>query len=336
MTSRPSWLVTHPIQRAAEQLKDYAANVLTLRRIAGWLVSRPRRGTTVAERLGYDPKARLLIINADDFGLCHEQNLATIEGLQSGALTSASVMVPCAGFGEVCEYAQCTPNADLGIHLTLTSEWDRRRWKPVLDKEKVRSLCDADGHFWRSRAELFSFCRPQEAEAELRGQIECALAAGVDVTHLDSHMFILHSQQKNLQELYLRLANDYSLPLRTAPRTVMHWYGFGGVTEEADRLGILHPDNFAVLSRVRPSNAADFWANLMEMLPPGLTEICCHPGYSQGDLACFAEDAPQREADLLFFTSERARRLVEARGIRLVGYRLLRDAMRLAGVNCVG
>ena len=328
MNSRPSWLAAHPMQRVAEELRDYAANVLTLRRIAGWLVSRPRRGATVAERLGYDAKARLLIVNADDLGLCREQNLATIEGLQTGALTSASVMVPCAGFGEVCEYARRTPKADLGIHLTLTSEWDRQRWAPVLDKEKVRSLSDADGHFWRSRAELFSFCRPQEAEAELRGQIECALAAGVDVTHLDSHMFILHSRQKNLQEVYLRLADDYSLPLRTAPRTVMHWYGFQGVTEEADRLGLLHPDNFAVLSRVRPSNAADFWASLLERLPPGLTEICCHPGYARGDLAGFAEDAAQREADLLFFTSKRAREIIEAQGIRLVGHRLLRDAMR--------
>jgi chitin disaccharide deacetylase len=333
MTSRSSRLVTHPMRRVAEQLKDYAANILTLRRVAGWLASHPRRGATVAERLGYDAKARLLIINADDFGLCREQNLATIEGLESGALTSASVMVPCTGFGEVCEYAKRRPNADLGIHLTLTSEWDRRRWAPVLDKEKVRSLSDADGHFWRSRAELFSFCRPQEAEAELRGQIECALAAGVDVTHLDSHMFILHSQQKKLQEVYLRLANDYSLPLRTAPRTVMHWYGFEGVTEEADRLGILHPDNFAVLSRVRPSNAADFWVSLMKMLPPGLTEICCHPGYAQGDLASFAEDALQREADLQFFTSDRARQIIEAQGIRVVGHRLLRDAMRSSRGN---
>jgi predicted glycoside hydrolase/deacetylase ChbG (UPF0249 family) len=325
--------MARPMQRVAEELKDRAANILTLRRIAGWLASSPRRGVTVAERLGFSAKARVLIINADDFGLCHEQNLATIEGLESSALSSASVMVPCAGFAEVCEYAKRRPNADLGVHLTLTSEWERRRWKPVLDKEKVRSLADTDGHFWRNRADLFSFCRTDEVEAELRGQIEYALTAGIDVTHLDSHMFILHSQRKDLQEVYLRLANDYSLPLRTAPRTLMHWYGFQRQSEEADRLGILHPDNFAVLSRVRPSNAADFWAALMEMLPSGLTEICCHPGYAQGDLSSFAEDASQREADLRFFTSDRARQIIESQNIQVVGYRLLRDAMRSSRSN---
>lgn len=333
MSRRPSWLAARPIGRAAEQLKDFAANVLTLRKIAGWLASRPRRGATIAERLGFAPNARLLIINADDFGLCREQNLATIEGLQSGAWTSASVMVPCAGFGEVCEYARRQSDADLGVHLTLTSEWVGLRWGPILEGAKVRSLVDADGRFRRSRAEVFSFCQPEEAEAELRAQIDCALAAGLDVTHLDSHMFILHGRRKDLQQVYLRLARDYSLPLRAAARTPMHPHGFQSMPDEADRLGILHPDAFAVLSRVRPSLAPFFWGTLLRSLPRGLTEICCHPAYANGELAGFATDALLREADFRFFTSEHARRIVEAQEIRLVGYRMLRDAMRSSNGN---
>jgi len=331
MNKPPSLVAAGPMRRRAEQLKDRAANILTLRRLAGWLVSRSRRGVTTAERLGFNPNARLLIINADDFGLCHEQNRATIEGLQSGAWTSASVMVPCAGFGEVCEYARRQPDADLGVHLTLTSEWDGARWGPLLDGAKVRSLADAGGRFWRSRAEVFSFCQPEEAEAELRAQIECALAAGLDVTHLDSHMFILHSQRKDLQQVYLRLARDFSLPLRAAARTLMHWYGFHSVPDEADRLRILHPDNFAVMSRVQPSLAPFFWSTLLRSLPRGLTEICCHPAYANGALAGFAADSALREADFRFFTSESARRILELQGIQLVGYRMLRSAMRSAG-----
>jgi len=318
------------MRHTAEKLKDCAANVLTLRRIAGWLASGPRRGGTIAERLGFAPDERLLIINADDFGLCREQNLATIEGLQSGAWTSASVMAPCEGFGEVCDYARRHPEADLGVHLTLTSEWDTRRWRPLLDQAKVPSLVDADGYFWRSGAEVFSSCQPAEVEAELRAQIECAISAGLDLTHLDSHMFILHSRRKDLQSVYLRLARDYSLPIRAAGRTLMHWSSFQSVPDDADCQRILHPDNFAVLSRVRPSLAPLFWSTLLRNLPRGLTEICCHPAYASGTLPGFASDALLREADFRFFTSERARQIIEDTGIRLVGYRMLRDAMRSA------
>jgi len=326
----PFRLAANRMENAAEQLKDYAANILTLRRIAGRFASSSRRGVTIAERLGFDPNARLLIINADDFGLCREQNLATIEGLQSGAWTSASVMVPCAGFGEVCKYARRQPDADLGVHLTLTSEWAASRWGPVLDRAKLRSLVDANGHFWRSRAEVFSYCQPEEVEAELRAQIDRALTAGVEVTHLDSHMFLLHGRRKDLQQVYLRLARDYSLPIRAASQTLMDWHGFGSIPGEADRLGILHPDTFAVLSRVHPSLARFFWTTLLTSLPRGLTEICCHPAYANGELAGFASDAAQREADFNFFISDHARRLIKAQGIQLVGYRMLRDAMRSA------
>ncbi len=329
----PAPAAARPMGRAADRVKDCAANVLMLRKIAGWFASRPRRGATIAERLGFDRTARLLIINADDFGLCHEQNLATIEGLRRGAWSSASVMVPCPGFGEACEYVRREPDADIGIHLTLTSEWDRNRWRPILDADKVRSLVDADGCFWRSRTEVFSLARPDEVEGELRAQIESALAAGIDVTHLDSHMFILNTHRRDLQQIYLRLARDYSLPLRAAWRTIMHWYGFGAVPAQAEQLGILCPDNFAVMSRVRPSRMPVFWTALLRTLPPGLTEICCHPAYAQGGLAGFADDAAHREAEFRFFTSERARRIIKSRGIRLVGYRLLRDAMRCAAGN---
>ena len=261
------------------------------------------------------------------FWTLQEQNLATIEGLQTGVLSSASLMVPCPGFDQACEYALQHLEVGLGVHLTLTSEWNACRWAPVLGGENVPSLVDADACFWRSGATLYSCCKLEEAEAELRAQIERALAAGLDITHLDSHMFILHARRTNLHHVYLRLARDYSLPVRAARRTLMHWQGFGSVPDQADRLGILHPDHFAVLSRIRPSQATSFWTILLRSLPPGLTEISCHPAYASGKLAHFADDAPQREADFRFFTSELARRIIEAEGIQLINYRLLRNAM---------
>jgi predicted glycoside hydrolase/deacetylase ChbG (UPF0249 family) len=319
---------TSRCRRLLESLKDRTANSIYARRLAGWLVSRPQRGPKITERLGFSPDARLLIVNADDFGLCSEQNLAIIEGFQSGILSSASLMVPCHGFEEACGYTTRYPETDLGIHLTLTSEWDTYRWGPVLDPRKVPSLVDSTACFPKTRAALFSFCKAEDAEAELRAQIERALALGVDLTHLNSHMFVLHSARADLQKVYLKLARDYSLPIRAATRTLMHWQGFDSVPDDADREGVLHPDHFVVLSRLHPQRVLDFWTVLLSGLPPGLTEICCHPGYARGGLAGFADDADQRESDLRLVMSPAVRQLIEREGIKLVGYRLLRDAMR--------
>ena len=315
-------------RRLLDSLKDRTANSICARRLAGWFVSRPQRGANIAERLGFGPDARLLIVNADDFGLCAEQNLAIIEGFQSGILSSASLMVPCSGFDQACEYARRHPEIDVGLHLTLTSEWDTYRWGPVLDPRKVPSLVDSNARFPKTRAALFALCKAEEAEAELRGQIERALTLGLDITHLDSHMFLLHSTRADLRKVYLKLARDYLLPIRAATRVLMHWQSFDSVPDDADREGVLHPDHFSVLSRLHPQCVSDFWKVLLSSLPPGLTEICCHPGYARGGLAGFADDADQRESDLRLVMSPAVRQLIDREGIKLVGYRLLRDAMR--------
>src|SRR5215472_4190760 len=203
---------------------------------------------STAERLGYAADAHVLILNADDFGMCHDQNEGVMTGLTAGLFTSSTILVTCPWFEEAAAFARNNPDADLGVHLTLTAEWDAYKWGPVSPRHAVPSLVDERGYLWQTVPQVYEHASLDQAEAELRAQIERALAAGIDVTHLDSHMFILHNRRKDLQQVYLRLARDYSLPLRAAARTLMHWYGFQSVPDEADRFGILHPDNFAVLS----------------------------------------------------------------------------------------
>src|SRR5208282_6389210 len=144
---------------------------------------------SMAEKLGYRAGARVLIINADDFGMCHDENEATIEGLTSGLFTSSTILVTCPWFEEAAEFARSHPSADLGVHLTLTSEWDRYKWGPVLGARAVPTLVDARGYLWPDVPPVYEHDRLDEVEAELRAQIDKALAAGVDVTHLDSHMY---------------------------------------------------------------------------------------------------------------------------------------------------
>src|SRR5258708_32646452 len=151
----------------------------------------------LVERLGYPPGARLIIVHADDLGETHSVNAAAIKALQGGTINSASLMVPCPWFPEIADYAKSHPDADFGLHLTLTSERVYYRWGPVAPADKVPSLVDKNGYFhhdWSPETRI----DPGEAEIELRAQIDRAYAMGVKPTHLDSHQYRLDSTNKEL------------------------------------------------------------------------------------------------------------------------------------------
>ncbi|HXQ73293.1 MAG TPA: ChbG/HpnK family deacetylase, partial [Pyrinomonadaceae bacterium] len=143
---------------------------------------------TLAERLGYPADAKLLIVHADDLGMSHSVNIATLKAFETGLVNSGSIMVPCPWLSEIATYARAYPQADLGLHLTLTSEWTPFRWGPVTSKDRVASLLDKDGYFRLSESEAAKFADPKEVEMEIRAQIEKAKAMGIVPTHLDSHM----------------------------------------------------------------------------------------------------------------------------------------------------
>src|SRR5690242_13852255 len=172
-------------------------------------------GKSIAERLGYPRDAKLLIVHADDLGMAHSVNVATMKALETGLVNSGSIMVPCPWLSEIATYARANPQADLGLHLTLTSEWTNFRWGPVTPKDRVASLLDKDGYFRLTESEAAKFANPKEVELEIRTQIERAKALGIQPTHLDSHMGTLY-QNKELFEVFLRVARDHKLPVRIA------------------------------------------------------------------------------------------------------------------------
>jgi len=294
-------------------------------------MTEPRNATSTAQKRAYPKDARLLIINADDFGMCHDENEATIEGLTSGLFTSATVLVTCPWFEEVADFARNHPSADLGVHLTLTSEWERYKWGPVLGRGTVTSLVDERGYLWPDVPQVYAHARLEETEAELRAQIDKALAAGIDVTHLDSHMGPLHLHA-DYHDIYRRLARDYRLPLRMVSRRALSKIeGMHAVLEGLERDGTWYPDHFNSGGPRHIDGTAAYWTTLIRDLRPGITEIYCHPALARMELLGCARDARQREADFRFFTSEHARTLIRDERIELVGYRKLRDAMRAAG-----
>jgi len=162
---------------------------------------------TLAERLGFDPTDRVAIVHADDIGMCHAANEGAFEALANGPATCGSIMVPCPWFREAADHARAHPELDLGVHLTLNCEWDHYRWGPLAGRSAVPSLLDDQGFLPRTTLEVAQRARPEEVAIELRAQVERALEAGVDVTHLDSHMGTCFFPQ--FVEVYGGLAREF-------------------------------------------------------------------------------------------------------------------------------
>ncbi|HSY78044.1 MAG TPA: polysaccharide deacetylase family protein [Verrucomicrobiae bacterium] len=282
---------------------------------------------STAERLGYQADARVLIINADDFGMCHDQNEGVMTGLKEGVFTSSTILVTCPWFEEAADFARNNPEADLGVHLTLTAEWDSYKWGPVLGRNAVPTLVDESGYLWQTVAQVYENARLDEAENELGAQVEKALAAGIDVTHLDSHMGTLQLHP-DYHDIYAWLADTFCLPIRLTSRRRMRAEGMGEMVDRVNASGIVTPDHLVFKGPPNVSETESYWTNLLRTLRPGVTEILCHPAIARDELKSCARDALQREADFRYFTSERTRQLIANEGIELVGYRKLRDLMR--------
>lgn len=189
----------------------YVSNVIPRNYISR--INPQRSGTikTIAERLGYPRDAKLLIIHADDLAVAHSEDAASFDALDRNAVTSASIMIPCPWLTEVANYAKAHPEGDLGLHLTLTSEWKTDRRGPVESRNAVPSLLDASGYLWPETGPAAQHIKTEEAEREIRAQIERAISIGIHPTHLDSHMGVLFARP-DLFAIYVKVAHEYKLP----------------------------------------------------------------------------------------------------------------------------
>ena len=251
--------------------------------------SGPQRSlSTLPERLGYPADSKLLIVHADDLGMAHSVNAATTKAFESGLVSSGSIMVPCPWLPEIAAYARSHSEADLGLHLTLTSEWKFYRWGPVLSKDRVPSLLDHDSYFYLTESEAASHAKASEVEAEIRAQIDRARAFGIQPTHLDSHMGTLY-QNKALFETLLRVARDNKLPVRVSKE----WLASTGYLSS-----ILNPNDIAVdrIISIDPGVTAEGWskfyADAVRSIQPGVTEMIVHIAYDDEEMRAATVDHP--------------------------------------------
>ncbi len=274
--------------------------------------------TSLAEMLGYAPDARLLIVNCDDLGVSHAANVGVYEALRNGIATSASLMVPCPWAREAASRYR---GEDVGVHLTLNAEFDLYRWGPITH---APSLLDGDGGFPRTVEDLWDHADLDEVRRELRAQVERAIYWGFDVSHLDSHLGALQLRPEFF-DVYLELAIDFRLPIRLSGSSTERDIGFPFRRLAAEE-AVLFPDHL-VVSRTGSSRRAIERA-LVE-LRPGVTEVYLHPAIDSGELRSFAPDWSARVDDHDLATNDASlRALCERAGIRLIGYRELRDLMR--------
>lgn len=287
---------------------------------------RPVDEPTLAQRLGYSARASLLIVNADDFGMSRAGNRATMDGLLAGAYSSTTVMVPCPWFPQAASFLRDHPAVDAGVHLTHTSEWEGCRWRPIAPGDRG-GLCDGSGFFHRTVAEVYTAADIGEVEREARAQIAAALAAGIDVSHLDTHMGVMQLC-RDWHLSYLRLAREWDVPVRTAGRRRLLAAGWNEVVGEMDRLGVLSPDHFHTGMPRDPALRADHWREVVANLPPGVTELYVHPALDEPELRDLTPDWALRVADHEFFRGPQFQELLQAHEVRTIGYREIREAQR--------
>ena len=278
--------------------------------------------SSLPERLGYPADAKLLIVHADDLGMAHSVDAATIKAFESGLVSSGSIMVPCPWLPEIAAYARSHPEADLGLHLTLTSEWTSYRWGPLLSRDRVSSLLDQNSYFYLTESEAASHANAREVEAEIRAQIDRARAFGIKPTHLDSHMGTLY-QNKTLFETFLRVARDNKLPVRMSKEWVASTNYLSSILNPTD----IAIDRIITIGSSVPADGwSKFYADAIKTIQPGVTEMVVHIAYDDDEMRAATVDHPGwgaawRQRDLQFFTGDTFRRLVQENHIKLVTWR---------------
>ena len=281
---------------------------------------------TIASRLGYPADAKLLILHGDDLGVAHSVNAASLDALERGAITSASVMMPTPWVTEVAAWAKAHPDADLGLHLTLTSEWQTYRWGSVESKDKVPSLLEADGTFPSDVPPVATRARTAEVERELRAQVQRALAVGIHPTHLDSHMGSLFTTP-DLIATYIKVAHDYHFPflaLRSVPP------GMAAMPLAPNDIVL---DEVIIAGPEVPRDGwKQFYLDAIAKLKPGLTEIIVHLGHDDAELQAVTVNhepygSAWRQRDLDVVTSAEFKQALRDHNVKLVRWRDLQKLL---------
>jgi predicted glycoside hydrolase/deacetylase ChbG (UPF0249 family) len=275
----------------------------------------------IAQRLGYPADSKLLIVHADDLGVAHSEDVASFDAMERGGITSASVMMPTPWVTEVATYFKAHPDMDLGLHLTLTSEWETYRWGSVASSDKVPSLLDATGTFPNDESIVAAKANPADVERELRAQIDRALALGIHPTHIDSHMGALFTKPE-LIATYVKVAHEYHLPFLAVKQAGDFGSVQSGITDKDIVL-----DAVVIADRqVQRDNWKQFYLDAISNLKPGITELIVHLGHDDAELQAITVNhepygAAWRQRDYEVVTSPEFKKALQDNHVILVKWK---------------
>lgn len=291
----------------------------------------------VLRKLGLADTDRVAIIHADDIGMCGATLDAFAELDDFGLVSCGALMVPCPWFPAAAAYARSHPRADLGVHLTLNCEYTSYRWGPISTCDPASGLLDADGYLFRRTQDTQTHADPAAVRAELRAQVQRGLAAGVDVSHVDTHMGTV--AHRKFTAAYVELARDFRLPLMLMRHDEAAWRARGLDAETAaqaaaavaqlEDAGVSLVDHIIGMPLDAPDDRLARAKAAFAALPAGITHFIIHPAADTPELRAIAtNDWPSRVGDYRTFMSEELARYVRESGIHVIGYRALRSLMR--------
>jgi hypothetical protein len=293
---------------------------------------------TFAEKLGWPKGSRVLILHSDDLGMSHASNVGTIEALEFGMVTSVSMMMPTPWVPEFAKYCKENPNVDVGLHLTLTSEWDDYRWGPVAGKLATPGLADSMGCLWDSVGEVIENATADEVETEIRAQIDRAETMGLKITHIDSHMGTLFSDDKFF-ERYIKVGIEKDLPMLMAKD---YWPKEAAESDRTKRrkvaivevwnaglpvIDYVHTATYSWKTRDKDK----LYIQHIRNLPEGITEMIIHCTKPNEVIDVITNSRELLYGDYFSMTSKRVRRVLEKEGIILTTWRELHERRKKYG-----
>lgn len=288
------------------------------------------------KKLGYSDTDRLVIIHTDDIGMCQAALQAFEDLWDFGTISSGAVMVPCPWFPATAEYCRKNPEVDMGVHATLNSEWEAYRWGPISTRDPQSGLMDKDGYFHQWHPAVYDQALPEAVEVEVNAQVERALGAGIDITHIDSHMgTIMHPK---FVQAYLQAGMSRQIP-NMLPRTSAQGFSMMGINAESladyqpilaqlEEQGLPMLDGLAALPLEHSDDHIGLAKKLLTELPVGVTHFIFHPSVDTPELRTIAPDWRARVANYNAFISKEMKDFIKNSGIQVIGYRKIKDALR--------
>jgi predicted glycoside hydrolase/deacetylase ChbG (UPF0249 family) len=290
------------------------------------------------QKLGFSNTDRVVIIHTDDIGMCHASLQAFKDLWKFGTITSGAVMVPCPWFPATAQMCRENPEIDMGVHATLNAEWDAYRWSPLSTQDPASGLLDSVGYFHQWQDAVYQNAKPEAVDAEVNAQIERALAAGIDVTHVDSHMGTIMSPL--FIQSYIQAAASRLLP-SMLPRTDAKGIDMMGISanemqayepvmQQLEKMGVPMLEGLVSmpLNEPNPDGQMEIAKDLLGNLPIGITHFILHPSIDTVELRSICPDWESRVANYNTFMSDELKKFIESEDIKSIGYRQIRNAIR--------